>query len=61
MSKQLAILETLLGAAELRGDRLLAGRIHQEIKDFRHLREPSGYRRLWSAAAVLKRPHRKAA
>lgn len=61
MSKQLAILETLLGAAELCGDQPLAGRINQEIREFRHTRETSGYRRLWSAAAVVKRAHRKAA
>jgi hypothetical protein len=61
MCKQQAILETLLGAAQLQANHLVASRLRQEIGQMRRRREASGYSRLWSAAWVDKRPHSKAA
>jgi hypothetical protein len=61
MSKQQAILETLLGAAQLQANHVVASRLRQQIGQMRHRRETSGYARLWSAAIAEKRTQRKAA
>ncbi|MGD0769491.1 MAG: hypothetical protein ABSB42_15010 [Tepidisphaeraceae bacterium] len=61
MSKQQAILETLLGAAELNGDRLVANSIRNELFKMIHSRQADGYQRLARAASEPRRPHCKAA
>ena len=61
MSKQQAILETLLGAAELNGNRMVAKNIREELFRMSHVREADGYRRLLRAAAEPKRSQSKAA
>ena len=61
MSKQQAILETLLGAAELNGDRRIAISIRNDLFKITHLHEADGYRRLARAASEPRRPHCKAA
>jgi hypothetical protein len=61
MSKQQALLETLLGAAELNGNRMVANSIRDDLHKMTHSREPSGYERLARAASEPRRPHCKAA
>ncbi|HEX4054102.1 MAG TPA: hypothetical protein VHX86_07535 [Tepidisphaeraceae bacterium] len=61
MSKQQAILETLLGAAELNGNKTLANRIRSDIQNIGNRRQAAGYQRLALAAGEGKREHRKAA
>jgi hypothetical protein len=61
MSKQQAILETLLGAAELKGNQTIAISIRDNIFKMTNSREPDGYRRLARAAFEIKRPRCKAA
>lgn len=61
MSKQQAILETLLGAAELNGDRTVALKIRHDIFKITRSREADGYHRLARAASEPRRPHCKAA
>jgi hypothetical protein len=61
MSKQQAILETLLGAAELNGDRMVANNIRNELFKITHSHDADGYQRLARAASEPRRPHCKAA
>jgi hypothetical protein len=61
MSKQQAILETLLGAAELVGNRTIAGRIRTDIKKMCHPPHSDGYQRLAFASGETKRERRRAA
>jgi hypothetical protein len=61
MSKQQAMLETLLGAAELKHDRLVAISIRNDLFKLTHSHEADGYQRLARAASESKRPHCKAA
>ena len=61
MSKQQAILETLLGAAELNGDQMAAISIRNELFKMIHSHEADGYQRLARAASQPRRPHCKAA
>jgi hypothetical protein len=61
MSKQQAILETLLGASELTGNRTVANRLRQNIVKLDRLHEADGYRKLWRTAFETKRDRSKAA
>ena len=61
MSKQQAILETLLGAAELNGDRMVASSIRNDLFKMTRSHEADGYQRLARAASEPRRPHCKAA
>lgn len=61
MSKQQAILETLLGAAELAGNKIVATSIRHDIFNIDHPRQADGYQRLARAAGEIKRPRCKAA
>ncbi len=61
MSKQQAILETLLGAAELKCDRMVAISIRNDLVKLAHSHDADGYRRLARAASEPRRTHCKAA
>jgi hypothetical protein len=61
MSKQQALLETLLGAAELKGNQMVATSIRNKLFKTTHSHEPDGYQRLASAAFPPRCPQRKAA
>jgi hypothetical protein len=61
MSKQQAILETLLGAAELSGNSALVDRIRVGLDQSETYRQFGGYRRLLAVAEEPKRIGRKAA
>ena len=61
MSKQQALLETLLGAAELKGNRTVANSIRNELFKKTDSRQPDGYQRLARAASEPRRSLRKAA
>lgn len=61
MSKQQALLESLLGAAELSGKQSIAGRVRQNIVELNRARQADGYQKLWSAAFEPKRERSKAA
>ena len=61
MSKQQAILETLLGAAELNGDRMVVISIRNELFKMTRSHEADGYQRLARAASEPRREHCKAA
>jgi hypothetical protein len=61
MSKQQAILETLLGAAELSGNRMIAVSIRNELFKMSHSREVDGHQRLARAAWKTRRSFCKAA
>jgi hypothetical protein len=61
MSKQQAILETLLGAAELSGNLPLVNRIRLDLAQVESNRRSLGYQRIEAAAGEAKRPVRKAA
>jgi hypothetical protein len=61
MSKQQAILETLLGAAELTGNRTFASRIRHDIEQMNRPPYADGYQRLASAADGCRRERRKVA
>ncbi len=61
MSKKQAILETLLGAAELNRNRVIAISIRNELFKMTRSHEADGYRRLARAASEPKRPNCKAA
>jgi hypothetical protein len=61
MSKQQALLETLLGAAELNGNRTIAISIRNELFKIAHSHEADGYQRLARATPRPRRPHCKAA
>lgn len=52
MSKQQALLETLLGAAELSGNQMIANQIRSELSKITESRQTSGYERFARAAAV---------
>jgi hypothetical protein len=54
-------LETLLGAAELNGNRMVAISIQKELFKLTHSHEADGYQRLARAASEPRRPHCKAA
>ena len=61
MSKQQALLETLLGATELNGNRMVADRIRHDIFKITRSHKADGYRRLARVASEPKRPHCRAA
>jgi hypothetical protein len=61
MSKQQAILETLLGAAELQHNSALISRIRLGLEQLEMKRQSAGYRRLNAAASESNRPSAKAA
>jgi len=61
MSRQQAILETLLGAAELNGNRTVADSIRNDLFKMNNSRESDGYQRLARSASEPRRPHSKAA
>ena len=61
MSKQQAILETLLGAAELSRDQMVAISIRKALFKMTQPHEADGYQRLARAASQPRRPHCKAA
>jgi hypothetical protein len=61
MSKQEALLETLLGAAELNGNRMIADGIRNDLFKMTNSHEADGYQRLARAASEPRRPHCKAA
>ena len=61
MSKQQAILETLLGSAELTGNQTIADNIRNELFKITNSRQADGYQRLARAASEIKRPRCKAA
>ena len=61
MSKRQTILETLLGAAELGGNKMVADSIRREIVHSDRARPNDGYQRLWFAAFGSKLERRKAA
>ena len=61
MSKRQALLETLLGAAELSGNRLAARGIRRELVFTNKSRADVGYQRLALAAFGLRRQRAKAA
>ena len=61
MSKRQALLETLLGAAELNGNRLMADHLRHDLFRIVDAREPDGYERLARAAAQPCQRQRKAA
>jgi len=54
MNKQQAILETILGAAELHGKQVVATRIRKDIGNLDRVHY-GGYQRLWLAAFESKR------
>jgi len=56
MSKRQAILESLLGAAELIGNRTIANSIRNEMVNMSKSREADGYQRLALAASEPRRP-----
>jgi hypothetical protein len=56
MSKRQAILESLLGAAELMGNRMIADSIRNEISKMTNARKADGYQRLALAASEPRRP-----
>ncbi|MGD0140061.1 MAG: hypothetical protein ABSD28_14395 [Tepidisphaeraceae bacterium] len=56
MSKRQAILESLLGAAELKGNQMIADSIRNEISKMTNAREADGYQRLALAASEPRRP-----
>jgi hypothetical protein len=59
MSKHQAILESLLGAAELNGNNTVASQIRSDIERNGNAPHAGGYQRLWVAA--FSRRIRKAA
>lgn len=61
MSKQQALLETLLGAAELNGDRTLANGIRHDLVKLKHPHQAAGYERLARAVSEPRQLRRKAA
>jgi hypothetical protein len=61
MSKQQAILETLLGAAELNGNRQIANNIRNDLFKITRSHEAEGYQRLAREASEPRRTNRKAA
>jgi len=61
MSKQQALLETLLGATELNGNRLVADSIRNELFNMSNSHEADGYQRFARAASEPTRPRCKAA
>ena len=61
MSKQQAILETLLGASELSGNQTIASRLREKLVKLNRPPKADGYQKLWSAAFETKRERRKAA
>jgi len=61
MSKQQAILETLLGTAELKGNQTIAQSIRGVLLKMSDTRQADGYQRLARAAGEIKRPRCKAA
>ena len=56
MSKRQAILESLLGAAELKGNQIIANSIRNDIVNISKSREGDGYQRLALAASEPRRP-----
>jgi hypothetical protein len=54
-------LETLLGAAELNGNRMIADGIRNDLFKMTNSHEADGYQRLARAASEPRRPHCKAA
>jgi hypothetical protein len=56
MSKQQALLETLLGAAELNGNRTVASNIRHDLFKITGSRQAEGYQRL--AREALLKPRR---
>jgi hypothetical protein len=60
MSKQQALLETLLGAAELNGNRMVANSIRNNLFKMSNSHEADGYQRLAREASEPRRPHCKA-
>jgi hypothetical protein len=61
MSKRQAILESLLGAAELNGNQTVADKIRDDIANMTRSHQADGYERLAFAATGPKRAGRKAA
>jgi hypothetical protein len=61
MSKQQAILETLLGAAELNGNRTIAERIRADIEKMSRKSRVNQYEHLALAASETKHDRRQAA
>ena len=61
MSKQQAILETLLGTAELTGNQTIASSIRNDLFKMSNSRDADGYQRLARAAFEIKPPRCKAA
>jgi hypothetical protein len=61
MSKQQAILQTLLGAAELSGNLTLIDRLRHGLEEIEDRRRSLGYERLSAAAGECKRIRSKAA
>jgi hypothetical protein len=61
MSKQQAILETLLGTAELNGNKTIAKSIRNDLFKMTNSREADGYQRLARAVFEISRPRCKAA
>jgi hypothetical protein len=49
-------LESLLGAAELKGNQMIADSIRNEISKMTNAREADGYQRLALAASEPRRP-----
>jgi hypothetical protein len=61
MSKRQALLETLLGAAELNGNRLISDHIRHDLFKILDSHEADGYERLARAASEPKCLYGKAA
>jgi len=61
MSKQQAILETLLGTAELIGNQTIANSIRNDLFKLTHSHDADGYQRLARAASEPRRPRCMAA
>ncbi len=61
MSKQQAILETLLGTAELNGNQTVANSIRSDLFKLTNSHEADGYQRLARAAFEPKRQRCQAA
>ena len=61
MSKQQAILETLLGAAELSRNLTLIDRVRTDLEKIEERQRRSGYERLAMAAGDSRQLRRKAA
>jgi hypothetical protein len=61
MSKQQALLETLLGAAELNGNRLVADSIRTNLFKMTRSHEADGYQKLARVALGPRKPRFKAA